>query len=113
MPYLNYSLPHLGIFANGSLQHADRIKEIGIRKVNGAKVFEILALINKDFIKWIAIAFVIATPVAYFACVNGCKTSLIKQNYHGGYLLCRLNCAGHCILTVSWQSWKAATRKPG
>ena len=44
-----------------------RIKEIGIRKVNGAKVSEILTLLNKDFVKWVAIAFVIATPIAYYA----------------------------------------------
>lgn len=44
-----------------------RTKEIGIRKVNGAKVSEILTMLNKDFIKWVAIAFVIACPIAYYA----------------------------------------------
>ncbi len=40
-----------------------KTKEIGIRKVNGAKISEILTMLNKDFIKWVAIAFVIATPI--------------------------------------------------
>ncbi|MDA3881319.1 MAG: ABC transporter permease, partial [Prolixibacteraceae bacterium] len=44
-----------------------RTKEIGIRKVNGARIAEIMALLNKDFIKWVAIAFVIATPIAWYA----------------------------------------------
>jgi putative ABC transport system permease protein len=44
----------------------NKTKEIGIRKVNGAKVSEILAMLNKDVIKWVVIAFVIATPVAYY-----------------------------------------------
>ena len=44
-----------------------RTKEIGIRKVNGAKVSEILTMLNKDFIKWVTIAFVIACPVTWYA----------------------------------------------
>jgi putative ABC transport system permease protein len=44
-----------------------RIKEIGVRKVNGAKVSEILTMLNKDFVKWVAIAFLIATPITYYA----------------------------------------------
>jgi len=43
-----------------------RTKEIGIRKVNGAKVKEILLLLNKDIIKWVVIAFIIATPIFYY-----------------------------------------------
>ena len=42
-------------------------KEIGIRKVNGAKIIEILTRLNKDFMRWVAIAFVIACPIAWFA----------------------------------------------
>jgi hypothetical protein len=44
-----------------------RTKEIGIRKVNGAKVSEVMAMLNKDFVRWVAIAFVIATPVSWYA----------------------------------------------
>ena len=44
-----------------------RVKEIGIRKVNGAKISEILVMLNKDFVKWVVIAFVIASPVAWYA----------------------------------------------
>jgi len=40
-----------------------RVKEIGIRKVNGAKVSEILAMLNSYFVKWVVIAFVISAPV--------------------------------------------------
>ncbi|MFV0265855.1 MAG: ABC transporter permease, partial [Draconibacterium sp.] len=57
----------MGIFAMSVLAAQNRIKEIGIRKVNGAKVSEILAMLNKDFVKWVAIAFVIATPIAWYA----------------------------------------------
>jgi putative ABC transport system permease protein len=42
-----------------------RTKEIGIRKVNGAKITEILTLPNKDFVIWAVIAFILATPIKY------------------------------------------------
>ena len=44
-----------------------RTKEIGIRKINGASIKQILIMINKDFIKWILISFVIAIPIGYYA----------------------------------------------
>ncbi len=43
-----------------------RIKEIGIRKVCGAKTVEILSMINKDFIKWLVVAFILACPIAWY-----------------------------------------------
>ncbi|HEY4786379.1 MAG TPA: ABC transporter permease, partial [Bacteroidales bacterium] len=42
-------------------------KEIGIRKVNGALISEVLLMLNKDFIKWVTIAFIIACPIAWYA----------------------------------------------
>ena len=44
-----------------------RTKEIGIRKVNGASVIEIVNLLNKDFIKWVMLSFIIAVPITYYA----------------------------------------------
>ena len=45
----------------------DRIKEIGIRKVNGASVPEIVRMLNRNVLVWLGIAFIIATPIAYWA----------------------------------------------
>ncbi len=45
----------------------DKVKEIGIRKVNGATVFDIMLFLNKNIVIWILIAFVIATPISYWA----------------------------------------------
>lgn len=44
-----------------------RTKEIGIRRTNGASINQIVFMLNKDFLRWIAIAFVLAVPIAYFA----------------------------------------------
>jgi len=88
-------------------------KEIGIRKVNGATVSEILTLLNLDFIKWVAIAFVIACPIAWFAMHKwlshfAYKTALSWWIFAlaGGLALVV------ALLTVSFQSWKAASRNP-
>ncbi len=90
-----------------------RIKEIGIRKVNGAKVSEILTILNKDFIKWVAIAFTIATPVAYFAMQKWLESFAYKTNLSWWiFALAGLLALGIALLTVSWQSWRAATRNP-
>ena len=56
----------LGILAMSLFASQRRVKEIGIRKVNGAKISEILAMLNKDFVKWVGIALVIACPIAWF-----------------------------------------------
>jgi len=68
-----------------SMQH--RVKEIGIRKINGAMISEILTMLNKSFVSWIAIAFIIATPISWIAMHNGLKILLTRLNLAGGYLL--------------------------
>ncbi len=91
----------------------EKTKEIGIRKVNGAKVYEILAMLNNDFVKWIVIAFVIATPVAYFAMNKWLENFAYKTNLSWWiFALAGVLALGIALLTVSWQSWKAATRNP-
>ncbi len=90
-----------------------RVKEIGIRKVNGAKVSEILAMLNKDFIKWVVVAFVIATPIACYAMNKWLENFAYKTNLSWWiFALAGLLALGIALLTVSWQSWKTATRNP-
>jgi putative ABC transport system permease protein len=90
-----------------------RTKEIGIRKVNGAKVSEVLTMLNKDFVKWVAIAFVIASPVAYYAMNRWLESFAYKTTLSWWiFILAGLLALGIALLTVSWQSWKAATRNP-
>ncbi|HYX07801.1 MAG TPA: ABC transporter permease, partial [Bacteroidales bacterium] len=57
----------LGIFSQIVQSAIIRTKEIGIRKVNGAKIKEVMIMLNKDFVKWVIIAFIIACPVAWYA----------------------------------------------
>jgi len=103
----------IGLLGLSGFIMALRTKEIGVRKVNGAKVSQILVLLNKDFVVWVAIAFVIATPIAWYAMRKwlenfACKTTLNWWIF----ALAGALALGIALLTVSWQSWKAATRNP-
>lgn len=90
-----------------------RTKEIGIRKVNGAKIEEVILFLNKDFVKWVAIAFIIATPIAYWAMHKWLENFAYKTDISWWiFLLSGLIALGIALLTVSWQSWRAATRNP-
>jgi putative ABC transport system permease protein len=88
-----------------------RTKEIGIRKVNGARISEILIMLNKDFVKWVAIAFVIATPIAYYVMNQWLQNFTYKTELSWWiFALAGLLALGIALLTVSWQSWRAARR---
>jgi len=103
----------LGLFGQAAISSENKIKEIGIRKVNGAKVSEILAMLNRDFVKWVAIAFVIATPVSYYAMNKWLENFAYKTNLSWWiFALAGVLALGIALLTVSWQSWRAATRNP-
>jgi putative ABC transport system permease protein len=56
----------LGILAMTIFSCQRRIKEICIRRVYWARAIEIISMLNKDFIKWVALAFIIAVPISYF-----------------------------------------------
>jgi putative ABC transport system permease protein len=90
-----------------------RIKEIGIRKINGANISEILLLLNKDFVKWVGLAFVVATPFAYYAMHKWLQNFAYKTELSWWiFALAGLLALGIALLTVSWQSWRAAMRNP-
>lgn len=103
----------LGIFAMSLFACQHRIKEIGIRKVNGAESIEILAMLNKNFIKWVAIAFVIATPVAWYATYRWLQNFAYKTGLSWWvFALAGVIAFGIALLTVSLQSWRTVTRNP-
>jgi len=103
----------LGILAMSLFACQHRIKEIGIRKVNGAKISEVMTMLNRDFVKWVAIAFVIATPVSYYAMSKWLESYAYKTELSWWiFALAGLLALGIALLTVSWQSWRAATRNP-
>jgi putative ABC transport system permease protein len=107
------ALTCMGILGQIFMICLNRIKEIGIRKVNGARISEVITMLNRDFVKWVAIAFVIATPIAYYAMTKWLENFAYKTELSWWiFALAGLLALGIALLTVSWQSWKAATRNP-
>ena len=103
----------LGLFGLASFVAEQKTKEIGVRKVIGASIFNIWSLLSKEFIVLVLISFVIAIPVAYYYLHRW----LLTYNYHtdinplvfvyagGGALVITL-------ITVSFHSVKAAIANP-
>jgi putative ABC transport system permease protein len=103
----------LGIFGLLTYIMEMKVKEIGIRKVNGAKILEILKLVNLDLIKWVTVAFLIASPISFYAMHKWLENFAYKTTLSWWiFALAGLLALGIALLTVSWQSWRAATRNP-
>ncbi|NPA35444.1 MAG: FtsX-like permease family protein [Chlorobi bacterium] len=103
----------MGIYAMSIFYNQQRTKEIGIRKVNGATVREIVALLNKDFVKWVVIAFFVAAPVAWYAMHRWLENFAYKIELSWWiFVLAGLTALFIALLTVSWHTFRAARRNP-
>ncbi len=103
----------LGLFGLASFVAEQRTKEIGVRKVLGASVFNLWNLLSKDFAILVVIAFAIATPIAWYFLDNW----LQKYKYHTELSWWIFAASGMgalviTLLTVSFQSIKAALINP-
>jgi putative ABC transport system permease protein len=106
-------LAFMGLYAISHYATERRVKEIGIRKVNGARISEVLLLLNRDFVRWVLISVFIATPITWFILHKWLDNFAYKTNLSWWiFALAGLLALGIAVLTVSWQSWKAATRNP-
>lgn len=90
-----------------------RTKEIGIHKVNGAHTVEVLTLLNHDFLRWTAISFLIACPIAWYAMHKWLENFAYKTGLNW-WIFAAAGAIAMIValLTVSFQSWRAATRNP-
>jgi putative ABC transport system permease protein len=103
----------MGILGHIFTTCLNRLKEIGIRKINGASISDILVLLNHDFLVWITLAFVIATPIAYYAMHKWLQNFAYKTTLSWWiFIAAGAMAMVIALLTVSWQSWRAATRNP-
>jgi putative ABC transport system permease protein len=103
----------LGLMGLSSYNTTMRTKEIGIRKANGARVFDVLLLLNIDLIKWVVIAFVLATPLAWLG-MNRWLQNFAYRTELSWWIFAAAGVISLIIslTTVSWQSWRAARRNP-
>ena len=106
-------LSALGILGLAFFDSQFRIKEIGIRKVNGARVFKVMAHLSQNYVKWVIIAYVLATPISWLIMNKWLENFAYKTNLSWWiFAVSGLVALGVALLTVSWQSWRAATRNP-
>ena len=103
----------LGLFGLAAFAAEQRTKEIGIRKVLGASVPDVIVLLSKEFIKLVAAANLIAWPVAYFAMDTWLSDFAYRIDIGAGvFIAAGIAAVAIAILTVSYQAIKAALANP-
>ena len=103
----------MGVYGLVLFNSKYKAKEIGVRKVNGATNWQMIIFLNRDFIRMVVLSFVLACPLSWYAIsvwLSGFayKTSLSVWVF----LLAGVIVLSITLLTISWQSWKAANANP-
>ena len=103
----------LGLFGLAAFITEQRTKEIGIRKVLGAGVLQIIALVNKDFIKLVAISFIMAAPIGWYLMDTWLKDFAYRIDLNITiFALSGILAIGIALITVSYKSVKTALLNP-
>jgi ABC-type antimicrobial peptide transport system, permease component len=106
-------LSALGLFGITGIVYEARTKEIGIRKVNGARFTQIAGWLLKDIFAIVTIALIVATPLAWYLMHTWLQNYAYKVTVTGWvFLLAGIIISFIALSTVSWQTWRAATRNP-
>jgi putative ABC transport system permease protein len=103
----------MGLFGLTSYTIIQRKKEIGIRKVNGASIVQVLTLLNIDFVKWVGLAFIIAAPISWYVMNKWLEGFAYKTTMSWWvFAAAGVTALAIALLTVSWQSFRAAVANP-
>ena len=103
----------LGLFGLSTFIVLQRTKEVGIRKVLGASVMQLTAMLSKDFVKLVAIAVVLASPLAWWVMNKWLQDFAYRTGISGWvFAIAGVVAIATAILTVSFQSIKAAMSNP-
>jgi putative ABC transport system permease protein len=103
----------LGLYGLSTYSAEQRIKEIGIRKVLGSSVQQILVLLSKEFLYLVLLGILVAVPVAWWAMNNWLQNFGYRIQISGWvFLLAGIVAIGIALVTVSFQAIKAAVANP-
>jgi putative ABC transport system permease protein len=103
----------LGLLGLSAFTTEQRTKEIGIRKVLGSSVSQIVKLLSFDFTKWVLLANLIAWPVTWFAMNKWLESFIYRMNINIGiFVLSGLIVIIIALITISFQTIKAANSNP-
>jgi putative ABC transport system permease protein len=103
----------LGLLGLSSFMTERRTKEIGIRKINGAKSYEIFTLLSGEYIIWVMISIIIACPIAWYA-MNKWLQNFSYRIDISWWVFAMAGVIALLIawITVSFQSYRAAGKNP-
>jgi putative ABC transport system permease protein len=103
----------MGLFALSLYESERRMKEIAIRKINGASTRNLVVLLSSDFTKWVILAFVLACPISYYF-MNKWLENFIYQTLISWWIFLATGLLTLFItwITISFQSIKAAFKNP-
>ncbi len=111
--FISILLSLIGMYAMIAFKLKLQTKEIGIRKVNGATTFEIIKMLNKDFIILTAVSFIIAVPITYFAMEKWLENFAYKTPLSWWvYALAGIIAMALTVLVVSIQSFGVSMKNP-
>jgi len=103
----------LGLLGLASFTAEQRTKEIGIRKVLGASVSNIIKLLSSHFLKWVLLANILSWPIAYYVMNRWLENFAYRIDLNAWiFIISGLAALGISLLTISYQSIKAATANP-
>ena len=113
LPCLQFLFHALGLFGLTSFVAEQRKKEIGVRKVLGASVFNVWNLLSKDFVMLVIISFLIAVPLSYYFMHNWLQNySYRTQLSWWIFIAAGVGAIVITLITVSFQAIKAAIANP-
>ena len=103
----------MGLLGLSLLMTRRRTKEIGLRKINGAGINELVFMLNLDLVKWIILSFVIAVPFSLIALRKWLGNFAYQTRLSWWiFIAAGLIAVLIALLTISFQSWKAASQNP-
>ena len=111
--FLTIIIAVMGMFGMSIFYMQHKIKEIGVRKVNGAKSIEVIAMLNLNLLKYVVIAYLIGVPIGWFTINKWLQNFAYKTDLSwwifavGGLITLFI-----AIVTISWQSWRAGSQNP-
>jgi ABC-type antimicrobial peptide transport system permease subunit len=111
--FLGIFISCLGLFGLAAFTAEQRTREIGVRKVLGASVIQIITLLSGDFLKLVLLAFIIATPLSWYVMAEWLNNFAYQIEIEWWmFPLAGLMAVGIALFTVSFQSVKAALANP-
>ena len=111
--FLATVLAVMGLFGIALITITRKTKEIGLRKVNGATIPEVLYLLNKDLVRWVLVSLIIGIPVSLYLMAHWLTRFAYKTELNWWiFAIAGGSAILVTLLTVSWQSFRATAKNP-